>query len=261
MKKIWLAVVGVVLVLAVVGMTGCNGDGGVTLAGGDGELKLSLNSQQDGIWVSGTGMVYAEPDIAILRLGIEVMKETVTEAQAEAQVAMNDVVEALKAQGIEEKDIQTQYFTIQRITDWDKYYEEREGVEYLIGYKVTNIVSAKIRDVDKAGEVIDAVAIAGGDLTRIDSINFTIDEPSEYYAQAREEAIDYAKAKAEQMAELAGVKLGQVTYITENSYMSSPNYYSRDAVVAESAAGVSTSISTGEMEISTSVQMAFSISD
>lgn len=256
MKKLWLAVIGVA-VLAVVGLTGCSGDG-VTLASGDGEISLNITNQQEGIWVSGTGTVYAPPDIAVLRLGIEVMRDTVTEAQAEAQVAMNDVKEALKAQGIEEKDIQTQYFNIQRVTDWDKYYENGEQREYIIGFKVTNIVSAKIRDIEKAGEVIDAVAEAAGDLTRIDSISFTVDEPSTYYAEAREEAIKYAQAKAEQMAELAGVTLGKVTYISENTYMYSPNYYARDVVVPEAAPG--TSISPGEMEITTTVQVAYSIS-
>ena len=262
MKKMWLAVAGaVVLILAVVGVAGCNGDSGVTLASSNGELKLSLNSQQDGIWVSGTGKVYATPDIAVLRLGVEVQKPTVAEAQAEAQVAMDRIMEALKAQGIDEKDIQTQYFNVQKVSEWDKVYENGESREIIIGFRVMNVVSAKIRDVEKAGEVIDAVAVAGGDSTRIDSISFTIDDPSPYYEEAREEAVKYAKAKAEQLAEAAGVKLGKLAYITENSYMPTSNYYSRDMVMAESAGGMSTSISAGEMEVTTSVQMAYAIAD
>jgi len=261
MKKLWLAVVGVVLILAVVGMAGCNGEEGVSLSGVNGELKLSLNNQQDGIWVSGTGKVYVSPDIAILRLGIDVQKPTVAEAQAEATVAMDQVMEALKSQGIDEKDIQTQYFNIQKVSEWDKVYEDGGSREIIIGFRVNNVVSAKIRDVEKAGEVIDAVAVAGGDSTRIDSISFTIDDPSPYYEEAREEAVKYAKAKAEQLAAAAGVKLGKLAYITENTYMPSPNYYSRDMVMAEAAPGVTTSISAGEMEVTTSVQMAYGIAD
>jgi uncharacterized protein YggE len=260
MKKLWLAVIGAVLVLAVVGLTSCEGDGGVAL-GSNGDIRVSLDSQQDGIWVSGTGKVYAKPDIAVLRLGIDVQRETVAQAQAEAQVAMDQVMEALKSQGVDEKDIQTQYFNIQKVTKWDKVYEDGTEQEIIIGFRVANVVSAKIREVEKAGEVIDAVAAAAGDATRIDSISFTIDDPSPYYEEAREEAVKYAKAKAEQLAEAADVELGKLAYITESTYMPSPNYYSRDMVMAEAAPGMSTSISAGEMEVTTTVQMAYSIAD
>ena len=261
MKKLWLAVAGLALILAVVGITGCGSDDGITLTGGDGELKINLNSQQDGIWVNGTGKVYATPDVAILRLGIEVQRETVAAAQAEAQEAMDRVMKALKDEGIDEKDIQTQYFNIQKVTRWDKVYEGNGEQEIVVGYRVTNVVSAKIRDVEKAGNVIDAVAIAGGDLTRVDSISFTVDDPTPYYEQAREQAIKYAEAKAKQLAEVAGVKLGKPTYISESTYMPSPNYYSRDMVMAEAVPEATTSISPGEMEIITNVQMAYSIDD
>jgi uncharacterized protein YggE len=262
MKKLWLAVaVGAVLIMSVVGVTGCTGDEGVVLGSTDGEIKLSLNSQQEGIWVSGTGKVYAEPDIAVLRLGVEVQRETVAQAQSEATEAMDRVIESLKGQGVDEKDIQTQYFNIQKVSRWDKVYEEGGEQEIIIGYRVTNIVSARIRDVEKAGEVIDAVAAAGGDLTRIDSINFEIDDPTPYYEQAREQAIDYARAKAEQMAEVAGINLGKATYLTENTYYASSNYYGRDMAVYEPAPVVPASISPGEMEITTTVQIAFSIVD
>ena len=255
---LWLLVA---LILAVVGITGCGSDDGITLTGGDGELKINLNSQQDGIWVNGTGKVMATPDVAILRLGIEVQRETVAAAQAEAQEAMDRVMEALKDEGVYEKDIQTQYFNIHKVTRWDKVYEDNDEQEIVIGYKVTNVVTAKIRDVETAGDVIDAVAIAGDDLTRIDNISFTVDDPKPYYEQAREQAVEYAEEKAKQLAEVAGVKLGKPTYISESTYMPSPNYYGRDAVMAEAAPAPSTSISPGEMEITTNVQMAYSIAD
>ena len=262
MKKFWLAVAGVaVLILAVVGVTGCSDDGGVTLSGDTGELKINLNSQQDGIWVNGTGMVYATPDIAILRLGVESQETTVAEARNNAAEAMEMVIQALKDQGIDEEDIQTQYFSIQAVSRWDKVLEEGGEQEVVIGYRVTNTVTAKIRDVEKAGEIIDVAAVAGGDLIRVDNISFTVEDPSQYYEQAREEAIQYAEAKAKQLAELAGVKLGKPTYISESSYMPSPNYISRDAMAAESAPGVSTVISPGELEITTNVQMAYAISN
>ncbi len=256
MKKIWLVAIGVALLLVVVVFSGC-GPGGVTLSGENAEFRVNLNSQQQGIWVSGEGRVTAVPDVAILRLGIEAREASVAEAKAQANEAMEQVMSALTDEGVAKKDIQTQYFNIQRVTRWDDAKEQ----EIVIGYRVTNMVTAKIRDIEKAGAVIDSVAVAGGDLTRIDSIGFTIDDPSDYYEEAREIAVADAEAKAKQLAGVAGVELGKPAYISESSYVPGP-IYRQDMV--EKAAGVpavETPISAGEMEITLNVQLAYSIVD
>jgi len=210
-----------------------------------------ISSQQQGIWVTGTGEVTVVPDIVTLRLGIEAQEATVAEAQTQAVEAMNKVMAALTDNGVAEKDIQTQYFSIRQVTKWDRVEEE----EVVIGYRVTNMVTAKIRDIDKAGAIIDAVAEAGGDLARIDSIGFSIDDPSAYYEEARQKAIADAKAKAEQLARLADVTLGKPTYISEGIQIPP----SIRVGVAEAPAV--TPISPGEMEISLTVQVAYAILD
>ena len=257
MKKIWFVVIGIVVILAAVVVTGCDSEG-VKLSTESGELKIGLNSQQEGIWVNGSGRVLVVPDVAILRLGIEAQESSVAEAQAKAAEAMDAVMEVLDNEGVDEKDIQTQYFNIQRVTRWDNETDK----EIVIGYRVTNVVTAKIRDVDKVGEVIDVVADAGGDLTRIDSVGFTVDDPTEYYEEAREKAVADAEAKAKQLAEVAGVKLGKPSYISESSYVPGPIY--RQDAITESAGGVpapTTPISPGEMEITLNVQLAYTILD
>jgi uncharacterized protein YggE len=257
-KKTWLAAIGVVLLLVVVvGLVGCSSGEGVTLSGETSTLKIDLNNQQQGIWVNGEGKVTAVPDVAILSLGIEAQELSVAEAQARANEAMDSVIKALKNAGIDDKDIQTQYFNIQKVTRWDNDRQE----EIILGYRVTNTVTAKVRKVDEAGSVIDAVAAAGGDLTRINSIGFTVDDPTPYYEQARVKAVDDAAAKAKKLADTAGVKLGKPTYISENTYMPGPIY--RDtAVKTEGApAPVETPISPGELEITTNVQIAYAITD
>jgi uncharacterized protein YggE len=254
MKKFWLAIAGTVLILVVVGLVGCGSEGGVTLKGDTSALKISMNSQQEGIWVNGEGKVTAVPDVAILSLGIEAQELTVAEAQAKAAEAMDNVMKALKNAGINEKDIQTQYFNIQKVTRWDNDKQQ----EIVIGYQVTNTVTAKVRDVTKAGSVIDAVAAAGGDLTRINSIGFTVDDPSPYYEQARVKAVNDAAAKAKKLADTAGVKLGKPTYITESSYIPGPIY--RDVAKAEGTTpSVETPVSPGEMEITANVQIGYTI--
>jgi len=250
MKKHWLVAVSLVLMLAVVGFSGCSA--GPTTIG-----TVDINSQQTGIWVNGEGKVTVTPDIATLSLGIEAQAATVAEAQAQAAVAMAAVRTALTENGVADKDIQTQYFNIYQVTRWD----DNKNEEIVIGYRVTNMVTAKIRDIEQAGPVIDAVAAAGGDYTRINNISFSVDDPTPYYEQARQKAITDAKAKAGQLADLAGVNLGKPTYISEGTIY--PPVVYRD-VGMEAMAPVpapTTPISPGEIELSLTVQVAYAIAD
>jgi len=250
MKKHWLVAVSLVLMLAVVGFSGCSA--GPTTIG-----TVDINSQQSGIWVNGTGEVTVTPDIATLSLGIEAQAATVAEAQAQAAVAMAAVMTALAENGVAEKDIQTQYFSIYQVTRWDDFKDQ----QVVIGYRVTNMVTAKIRDIEQAGPIIDAVAAAGGDYTRINNVSFSVDDPTPYYADARQKAMADARAKAEQLADLAGLNLGKPTYISEGTIY--PPVVYRDAGM-EAMAPVpapTTPISPGEIELSLTVQVAYAIAD
>jgi uncharacterized protein YggE len=246
--------------LVALALVGCQSEGNAayqgdqdSLASEDARAALAGDSlQQTGVWVTGTGKVSVVPDVAVLRLGVEAEAATVAEAQSDAADTMTDVIAALTANGVAEKDIQTQSYSIYPVRKWDD--ESREQIT--LGYRVANMVTAKVRNVDTAGLVIDAVATAGGDLTRVDSISFTVDDPTEYYEEAREEAVLDAMAKAGQLATVAGVTLGGPTYISETGSPVPPQYYVRD--FAESA-GAPTPIIPGELEISISVQMGFAI--
>jgi len=255
MKEKWLFTIGLVLLLIVAGLTSCSA-GPVVRGELPSSLQVSLNGQPQGIWVTGQGKVATIPDIATLRLGIAAQADSVAEAQSQAVEAMNKVMVALADSGVAEKDIQTQYFSIQQVTRWDRVKEE----EVVVGYRVTNMVTAKIREIDKTGSIIDAVAEVGGDLTRMDSISFSVDEPSAYHEEARQKAMADARAKAEQMAKLAGVTLGKPTYISESIQVPPPIYpramYEAGASVPALAP---TPISPGEMEISLTVQIAYAI--
>ena len=262
MKKKWLWAIGLALVIPIVALSGCYAGipvpGSPRWANVPSSLQVNLGNQQQGIWVTGEGKVTAVPDIATLRLGIEAQEATVAEAQTQASEAMDRVMAALIDNEVADRDIQTQYFSIHKVTRWD----ETKNQEIVIGYRVTNMVTAKIRDIDKAGLIIDAVAMAGGDLTRIDSISFSIDDPSVYFEEARQKAMADAEAKAEQLASLAGVRLGKPTYISESGYLPPP-IYPRVAYegVPMPAPAPPPPISPGEMEITLTVQIAYAILD
>jgi uncharacterized protein YggE len=244
MRKNWLLIVSLAVVLVMAGLVGCS-------RGGEVLGTVSLNNQHEGIWVTGKGEMSVVPDVVTLSLGIEAQAVSVVEAQSQAADAMGDVMASLTDNSVAESDIQTRHFSISQVTKWDK----NRGDEIVIGYRVTNMVTAKIRDIDKAPSIIDAVAQAGGDLTRIGSIAFSVDDPSVYYEEVREEAMNDAKAKAEQMAELAGVTLGKPTYISESIQFPPIIWdYAREAAPA-----VETPISPGETEIGLTVQVAYAI--
>jgi uncharacterized protein YggE len=259
MRKVVLLVVGLVLVGAVL-LSGCTSDGNASTEVGQGSwstqdvmaLLASDSSQQTGVWVTGTGEVAVVPDVAVLYLGVEAQAATVTEAQSDAAAAMTEVMSVLSANGVAEKDIQTRWYSISPVTKWIDDYKE----QITIGYRVTNTVTAKIRDIGKVGAVIDAVAEAGGDLTRIEGIGFTVDDPDVYYDQAREEAILDAMAKAEKIASIANVTLGKPVYISESGGYLPPPYPVRG--YAEGL-DVATPISPGEMEISLTVQIGYAL--
>lgn len=218
-------------------------------------------ASQSGIWVSGEGSVTLEPDLATLGLGVEARGETVSDAIAEASTAMDAVLGALRGQGIQDRDVQTRNFNV-----WPEYeYQEvmQDGAmrrtRVLVGYVVSNTVTAKIRDLDSVGEVIDDVAAAGGDSTRIDSVGFTVDDESAYAEELRGKAVADAMEKAGHLASLAGVSLGEVTFISEAAVGASTAPVFRESATFAMAAAPATSISGGELELRMSVQVLFEI--
>jgi uncharacterized protein len=231
-KKLWL-VLSLAVLLAIVGLSGCG--------------TLPPNNQSTGITVSGKGKVTAVPDTAVLSLGVQATANTIEQAQSQASGAMNAVVNALKMGGVADKDIQTQYFNIQQLTRFDDSTQQL----VIIGYSVTNTVIVKVRAIANTGAIIDAVAKAGGDNTRINSISLAIDDPAPYEKSARELAIIDAGAKAKQMADLAGVKLGKAIYISESGgYIPQPS---------KGVTAAPTPISAGELEITLTVQITYKI--
>jgi len=259
MKKRWLILSGVILAVILIGAAGCvYGEGAQvtppSIAGYMGAPIVASGQQQVGLWVNGEGKSKATPDIVLLSLGIEADSKTVARAQQDAAQAMDAVMKALKANGVADKDIQTQRFSIVAVRQWI----EDQQREIITGYRVTNAVIAKIRQVDKAGTVIDAVAEAGGNLTRIDSIDFSIDDPTPYYNEAREKAIGDAMAKAKQMAGSADISLGKLIYMSESTpYV--PQVAVRNYAMEAAAPAPTTAISPGELEIQVNVQMVYEI--
>jgi hypothetical protein len=211
------------------------------------------NGSSEGISVSGEGRVAATPDMAVLNIGVSAKEDTVAAANSTVQAAMDRLLGSLTADGIAEKDIQTSQFTIS--PEYDYQFSQPK----LTGYRVTHMLQVKVRDIDRAGEVIDGGVEAAGDLVQVGSISLTIDDNSALAKQARELAMADAKAKADELARLADVELGTPVSISESSYTPTPPVYYDRAFGAEASAPAQTTISAGELEVVVSVQITYGI--
>ena len=213
-------------------------------------------TQQVGIWVSGRSEAAAPPDIAILSAGVEARAETVASARAQAAQAMDDLMQVLKARGIEDKDIQTRSFNI-----FPEYvFNESRRRQELVGFRVSNQVAVKIRNIDIVGPVIDEVAAAAGDLVRIQGVSFSIEDTKSLEIQARAAAVKDLMSKAQQLADLTGVKLGKPVFLSESGG-GAPRIdttFQAKAAFAEAAAPP-TAISGGELQMIVTIQGVYTM--
>ena len=175
-----------------------------------------------------------------------------SEATGDASRLAQAVIDALKAKGVAEKDIQTTNYSIY------PEYDYRNDSQVLRGYRVSNTVSAKIRDLDKAGEVIDAATAAGGNDAVVNGIRFDLEANGPLITAAREAAWNDAEAKAEQLASLAEVRLGKAVSISETSSPTQPPIVYAEAT-AEAAFDRATPIQAGEASVSVVVTVQFAI--
>ena len=218
---------------------------------------------QTGIWVNGQGKISLDPDLVLLNVGVDTTGKTVAEANGKAADAMDAIVKALRDRGLSDKDIQTRSFNVSPQYEYREVTESgfRTNRQILVGFRVSNTAVIKIRDLDAVGEIIDEVATAGGDSTRINGINFTVEDTSPMMDELRALAVGDVMDKAEDYARLSGVGLGRLIFISESS-VGRPivqDFAVPRMVFAESAMAASTPIIGGELELTLNVQAVFAI--
>ena len=224
--------------------------------------QSSTGSANSGIHVTGFGSISLEPDLAIMKIGIESFSKTVSEARETAAEAMDSVKATLLENRVAEKDIQTRRFNIYPRYDYEEVVVggRYTSKQILSGYVVSNSANVKLREIDRIGEVVDDVAKAGGDLLRIEGIDFTVEDTEPYMSTLRQKAVSDAFTKAKEFANFSVIELGSVIAIVEGG---SPSLRSSSDIGYEMmrsmAASPSTPIDTGELELKLTVQMVFSI--
>jgi len=205
---------------------------------------------QTGIYVSGTGSVKIKPDVAQVQLGVQVIADSAQQAQSQAATLMDKVIASLKANGITEENIKTVAYSV------SPYQEYNKGQTANKGYQVTNLVALTVKDVTKLGTILDAAAAAGAN--QMNGVSFTTADPTAAQTQARELAMNNAKAKAQQLAKLAGVTLGKPVYVSESVSNPPPVPVAR-TMGAGADMQASTPVMTGEMEITVNVTVQYAL--
>lgn len=208
-----------------------------------------------GVSATGTGEAVGEPDVMLLTVGVSAERGAIEEAREAAAAAQTGVIDALKAAGVAEKDIQTVQFNVSPQYD----FGGPAGRGEIIGYVVSNVVTAKVRNLDNAGAAIDAATRAGGNDAIVQGVSFGIDDPTELQAQARAQAVDKARAQAEQLASNGGASLGKLLSISESA--SYP--YGGDVIRAPSTGpatfDTATPIEAGQLKIVVQVSVLYAL--
>ncbi len=220
----------------------------VAACGSDTTVVMGEDIVEYGITVSGTGEAAATPDMATIDLGVEVTATTVAAAREGAAAAARRVIDAAKAQGVADRDLQTRTISISPVYDYS-----RSGTPTVTGYIAANFLVVRVRDLARLPAVIDAATAAGGDAARLQGITFGFNDEAALRKTARENAIADARQRAETYAAAAGVQLGEVISIVETS-ASPPVPFTRSA-----AADTATPIEPGESTVAVSVTVRFAI--
>lgn len=177
------------------------------------------------ITVTGTGTVEAAPDIATLSIGVTTMGETAATALSANSAQLEAVMARLTAAGIEARDMQTSNLSIN--PNWTGY---DSSTPTIAGYVASNMLTVRVRALDTTGTILDA-AVADGANT-LNGLTFGLSNPEPAYNEARKAAVADARAKAELLAEAAGVTLGPVLSIADAGAMTDPAPMYRDVAAA-----------------------------
>lgn len=215
------------------------------------------------ITVSGDGEVFAVPDTATFTVTVRERAKDVKTAQGTATTKMNAIIDYLKGGGVDEKDIRTSDYSAYPQYEWtqgvcrDGYCPP--GKQNLVGYEVSHTLTIKVRDTDMAGELLSGVGSRGA--SEVSGLSFTIDDEETLQAEAREMAIEDARAKAAELAKQLNVRLVRIVGFSENGYQ--PYYaYGRGgeaALDAVSSKAVPPALPAGENKITSNVTVTYEI--
>ncbi len=203
--------------------------------------------------VMGTGMVYMTPDVAYINIGVHTEKETATDAVAENNTQTQQVIEAIKAAGVSDKDIKTSNFSIYPNNQYDPQTSQKIGTTYV----VDNTVNVTVRQLSQLGDMLDAAVKSGAN--SVNSVQFDVLDKSSALQQARSQAVKDAQTQAQQLAGESGVTLGDIQTISFVNSIPTPIMDTFGKGGSAALAAPSVPIQSGQMVLTVSVSMTYAI--
>ena len=207
------------------------------------------------VTIDAEGKVSGKPDVAVINLGVQSESATVKVAQGDNTKKMDNIIKAIKDNGVKDEDIQTTNYSI-----YPKYsYDQNRGTSNITGYTVSQSVTVKVRDLDKTGTILAKAGDLGANT--VGGVQFTIDNPDALKAEARQKAIDNAKAKADELFKKLGVGAGRIVSFNEYSAGTGGPVYYKEAMGMGGAAmdSAAPSIQSGSLDVVVNVTLVFEI--
>lgn len=205
------------------------------------------------ITVVGEGEVKVKPDIARITIGVETLRSSVREATDANTEQIDAVIAALTSAGVSDADVQTSGFSV---------FAERFGPtgtlpDDEVKYRVSNNVVVTVRDLPRMGDLLDAAIEAGAN--NIYGVEFALDDSSAVESEARAAAVENARAKAEELAALTGVSLGEVVSVSELVGLNPFLGVSRSMSAMPMGGGNSPTMQPGQLTMMMQLQIAYEI--
>lgn len=224
-----------------------------SLAGPSMAATASADGLPHVVTVSGLGEARVRPDMAMIQTGVTTDAPSAKAALSRNNAAMTSVLNALKAAGVDEDDIQTSGFSVS--PNYSQITPGQSGTPRITSYQVSNQVTAQVKDLAKLGSTLDALVQAGSN--QISGVSFDLKDPKATLNEARKKAIADARAKAELYAAAAGVSLGGVVEISESSVQAPAwrSFKAREVMAYDSAAP----IAAGQNTYSASITVTFEL--
>jgi len=210
-------------------------------------VNIGEDGLSQGITVQATGVADVVPDAVRLSLSVSVLAESNEAALSQASTTAELVRSTLKDLDIAEDDIATQNLSVNP----EYSYTESEG-QRIVGYRASQVFDVLIRNAENAGAVVDALIAVGGANLSVNSTYPVVDDATSGTEEARKDAVEKARAKAQAYAELLGVEIGDLVYLTELSAPSNVSTVAKGDVMAESSATV---IDLGMQEVTVTVEV------
>ncbi|HOX60662.1 MAG TPA: SIMPL domain-containing protein [Candidatus Magasanikbacteria bacterium] len=205
------------------------------------------------ITVQGMGKVTAKPDVAVTTMGMVASAKTVAEAQAKNTETMNKLILRLKELGVDSKDIQTTNYNI-----YPQYDYTPERGQTLRGYEVSQSVTVKVRDLDKANDVLGLAGEVGAN--NVSGLQFIIDDADKFKEEARGLALEKVWSKADALTKELGVSVvGVVSYDEYDGGTSYPMYAKSDMAVGMGGGMAAPTIESGSTDVVVNANVTFEI--